>query len=71
MKDIIGSISTITLGEGKSKAGNTYHFLDILFINGYKNRVFLNSDAMFGIEDAISKSNQFNPNSGSIPVNFD
>ena len=52
-EDLKKAISSAVIKEGKTKEGNTYTYIDLEFANGYTKRVFVNSDSLFGLKDAL------------------
>lgn len=52
--NIKNTIDSLTVCQGVAKAtGNPYFYLDLVFINGYSKRIFLNDDSKFAIQHAI------------------
>lgn len=50
--DFLKAIKSCVLKKGVSKDGADYLYLDLGFTNGYKKRVFINSEAEFAIRNA-------------------
>lgn len=56
-QNIISCVDSLQLGEGVAKESKrAYQYLDICFKGGYKKRVFLNDEAVYIINDIISKN---------------
>lgn len=55
-RDIHSAVQSVIVGEGISKDEKPYNFLDLIFRNGWTKRVFLTSDAMFGLLNACEVS---------------
>ncbi len=51
-KDFKKALSSLVLNEGTSKEGSKYLYLELEFTNGYKKRVFINSEAEFAVRNA-------------------
>ena len=63
LKDSIGSLQVI---QGISKQTNQpYHAIEITFINGYSNRLFLRNEEVFAWVNAFA---MLDDNSAEIPV---
>ena len=52
-KDVSKAIDHAVLQKGKTKDGQEYHYIDLIFKNSWTTRVFLNSDKAFGLLDAV------------------
>lgn len=55
-KDILKAVSAVLVKQGKTKDGMNYDYLDIVFVNGWTKRVFLNSDGLYGLLNACEVS---------------
>ena len=65
-QDIKFALDSLVTGEGISKGSNNpYFFLDLKFKNGYSKRVFLNSESLFCIVNAVEQG------STPVDVNFE
>lgn len=51
-KSLKGVIEDVMVKSGTSKDGNPYTYLEIIYINGWKQRAFLNDDQRFGFLNA-------------------
>ena len=51
-KSLKGAIEDVLVKSGTSKDGNPYTYLEIIYINGWKQRAFLNDDQKFGFLNA-------------------
>lgn len=51
--DLTESIQSFTVKSGTSKEGQPYCYLELTLINGYKARIFANSDATFAYSNAF------------------
>ena len=52
-KDIRDAVQSVVVEKGKTKDGKDYDYFDITFKNGWVKRVFLTSDAIFGLLNAV------------------
>lgn len=58
-KNIAGALKNMTVKSGTSKDGNPYTYLELTYINDWRQRVFLNDDQRFAFLNAceLYKSN--------------
>lgn len=52
-RDFKAALASVELKTGTSKEGNPYTYLNLVFINGYSKRLFLNDEALFALRNAI------------------
>lgn len=57
-QNIKAAVSNVNLITSTSKAGNKYSMLSLMFTNGYEHRIFLDSAAVFAVEDAARSLQQ-------------
>lgn len=53
-KNYIKAIESLTCKQGIAKeSGNPYYYIDLLLKNGYKKKIFLNSESQFAFTNAF------------------
>lgn len=56
-RDLRKVISNLTVASGTAKeSGNIYYYIEMTLINGYKKRIFVNSDEAFAWINAFDQS---------------
>lgn len=64
-KDLSKVIKSALVKKGVSKDGNDYYYISLEFINGYEHRVFLRSDNVFALMDALRRGDESKTSSKS------
>lgn len=53
-KNYKNAIESLKVCQGVAKdSGNTYYYIELLFINGYSKRIYLNDDSRFALSNAF------------------
>lgn len=55
-QELKGAIRSVRVQQGKAKdSGNIYYYVQLIFINGYEKRIFLNNDESFAWINAFQQ----------------